>query len=82
MNRYSLIDNVTNWGDQVVWCKEHLGEAQAWGGLVLEPTRLKQPYQWAMGDYRINPKDTESMTWPCFWIPDGPAHTAFILKWR
>lgn len=81
MHRYSLIANTRNWGDMVVWCKENFGEAQAWGGVVLEPRVAKRPYLWVMGYKRLHPDDPDSMQWPCFWIPDGAAHTAFLLRW-
>ena len=81
MNRYSLEDNILEFGSMVVWLRENAGKEQKWSGKVLEPVHLKKSYKWAIGEHRVNPVDPDSFTWLCIWIPDGPVHTAFVLRW-
>ena len=81
MNRVSLNDDITRWKDMVRWMRENFGEEQKWRGKATEPTVLKKSYKWAIGEHRMNPADPDSFCWLCFWIPDGPVYTAFLLRW-
>ena len=81
MNRIDLKGHTRDWGDMVIWLRENFGEAQGWEAKVLEPEHLKKSYKWAIGQHRVQRDDPDSFCWPCFWIPDGPVYTAFVLRW-
>lgn len=80
MNRIDLKGHALQWGDMVIWLRKNFGEPQGWGGKVIEPVQLKKSYKWALGEHGTN-KASDSFAWPCFWIPDGPEYTMFLLRW-
>ena len=82
MNRIDLNKHLQVWGEMVVWMRENFGDPQGWEDKAMEPEQLKGSYRWAMGDHRTRIYDPDSMAWPCFWIPDGPMYTMFLLKWK
>ena len=59
------------------WFQQNFGEPFKWGGEVLEPTALKQEYQWATGRHSKN-GNTEAA--PVIWC-DEQVYMLYKLRW-